>query len=88
MQKYNTASRGRFSHCFTSSITASVTLEINVGDTSTSYMIAELEFEYQSAIARVHQLQLPNLSDRQKVDVLAELNASIIYLQSHCDDEL
>ncbi|WP_242025346.1 hypothetical protein [Phormidium tenue] len=36
----------------------------------------------------VHQLQLPNISDRQKVDVLAELNASIIHLQSHCDDDL
>ena len=51
-------------------------------------LIAELAVECQKTIALVYQLQLPNLSDRQKVDVLAELNASIIHLQSHCDDDL
>ncbi len=51
-------------------------------------LIAELGVECQRTIALVHQLQLPNLSDRQKVDILAELNASIIHLQSHCDDDL
>ncbi|MFN5726753.1 MAG: hypothetical protein ACK48D_08495 [Pseudanabaena sp.] len=50
-------------------------------------LIAELGVECQRAIALVHQLQLPNLSDRQKVDVLAELNASIIHLQAHCDED-
>jgi hypothetical protein len=51
-------------------------------------LIAELGVECQRVIMLVHQLQLPNLSDRQKIDVLAELNASIIHLQSHCDDDL
>jgi hypothetical protein len=51
-------------------------------------LIAELGVECQRAISLVHQLQLPNISDRQKVDVLAELNASIIHLQSHCDEDL
>ena len=51
-------------------------------------LIAELGVECQRAIALVHQLQLPNLSVRQKVDVLAELNASIIHLQAHCDEDL
>ncbi len=51
-------------------------------------LIAELGVECQRVITLVHQLQLPNISDLQKVDVLAELNASIIHLQSHCDDDL
>jgi hypothetical protein len=51
-------------------------------------LIAELGVECQRAIMLVHQLQLSNISDRQKVEVLAELNASIIHLQSHCDDDL
>ena len=51
-------------------------------------LIAELGVECQRAIAFVHQLQLQNLSDRQKVDVLAELNTSIVHLHSHCDDDL
>lgn len=59
-----------------------------IANPTLSTLIAELGVECQRAIALVHQLQLPNLSDRQKVDVLAELNASIIHLQSHCDDDL
>ncbi len=59
-----------------------------ISNPTLSTLIAELGVECQREIALVHQLQLPNLSDRQKVDVLAELNASIIHLQSHCDDDL
>jgi hypothetical protein len=51
-------------------------------------LIAELGVECQRVIMLVHQLQLPNISDHQKVDVLADLNASIIHLHSHCDDDL
>ncbi len=40
-------------------------------------LIAELGVEFQRAIMLVHQLQLPNISDRQKVDALAELRASL-----------
>ncbi len=35
-----------------------------------------------------HQLQLENLSDRQKADILAELLAATIHLQAHCDEDL
>jgi hypothetical protein len=59
-----------------------------IANPTLSTLIAELGVECQRVIALVYQLQLPNLSDRQKVDVLAELNASIIHLQSHCDDDL
>ncbi len=51
-------------------------------------LIAELGVECQRVLMLLHQLQLPSLSDRQKADLLAELNTSIIHLQSHCDDEL
>jgi hypothetical protein len=61
---------------------------VAIANPTLSTLIAELGVECQKAIALVHQLQLPNLSDHQKVDVLAELNASIIHLQSHCDDDL
>ncbi len=61
---------------------------IAIANPTLNTLIAELAVECQRAIALVHQLQLPNLSDRQKIDVLAELNASIIHLQSHCDDDL
>ena len=61
---------------------------VAIANPTLNTLIAELAVECQRAIALVYQLQLPNLSDRQKVDVLAELNASIIHLQSHCDDDL
>lgn len=51
-------------------------------------LVSELGVECQKVLMLLHQLQLPNLSDRQKIDLLAELNASVIHLQSHCDDEL
>lgn len=53
-----------------------------------STLVAELGAECQKVLMLLHQLQLPNLSDHQKVDVLAELNASVIHLQAHCDDDL
>jgi predicted RecB family endonuclease len=61
---------------------------LTIANPTLNTLIAELGVECQRAIMLVHQLQLPNISDRQKVDVLAELNASIIHLQSHCDDDL
>jgi hypothetical protein len=61
---------------------------IAIANPTLSTLIAELGVECQRAIALVHQLQLPNLSDHQKVDILSELNASVIHLQSHCDDDL
>jgi predicted RecB family endonuclease len=61
---------------------------IAIANSTLNTLIAELGVECQQVIMLVHQLQLPNISDRQKIDILAELNASIIHLQSHCDDDL
>ncbi len=61
---------------------------VAIANPTLNTLIVELGGECQRVIMLVHQLQLTNISDRQKVDVLAELNASIIHLQSHCDDDL
>ncbi|PZV11041.1 MAG: hypothetical protein DCF20_20270 [Pseudanabaena sp.] len=61
---------------------------VTIANPTLGTLIAELGVECQKVIMLVHQLQLPNISDRQKVDILADLNASIIHLQSHCDDDL
>ena len=60
----------------------------SIASPTLSTLIAELGIECQKVLMLLHQLQLSNLSDRQRVDVLAELNASVIHLQSHCDDDL
>lgn len=41
----------------------------------------------ESRIAE-YQLQLSELSDRPKGEILSELLVSTIYLQSHCDEDL
>jgi hypothetical protein len=35
-----------------------------------------------------HQLQLSELSDRQKGEILSELLVGTIHLHSHCDEDL
>jgi hypothetical protein len=61
---------------------------MTIANPTLNTLIAELGVECQRVIMLVHQLQLPNISDRQKIDVLTELNNSKIHLQSHCDDNL
>jgi hypothetical protein len=36
----------------------------------------------------VNQLQLSELSDRQKGEILSELLVSTVHLYSHCDEDL
>lgn len=60
---------------------------ISIKDHALSTLIAELGIECQRVLTLIHQLQLPNLSDSQSVEVLAELNASAIHLQAHCGDD-
>ena len=49
---------------------------------------------HQAAIASLeariaeHQLQLSELSDRQKGEIFSELLVSTIHLHSHCDEDL
>ena len=51
-------------------------------------LIRELGDECNRVLELVHQLQLPDLQDGQKADILAELNASTIHLHTHCDEDL
>ena len=51
-------------------------------------LLRELGEECQSVIARLSQLQSPHLTDQQKAEILAELMASTIYLNAHCNEEL
>lgn len=60
---------------------------ISIQDKTLRILIAELGIECQRIITLINQLQLPNLSDSQRIEVLAELNASAIHLQTHCGDD-
>ena len=51
-------------------------------------LLVELGEECQNIIALVNQSQLANLSNKQKVEILAEFLASTIHLHSHCDENL
>lgn len=51
-------------------------------------LLRELGEECQVVIARLSQLQSPHLTDQQKAEILAELLASTIYLNTHCNEEL
>ena len=51
-------------------------------------LLVELGEECQNIIALVNQFQLANLSNKQKVEILAEFLASTIHLHSHCDENL
>ncbi|MBE9056875.1 hypothetical protein [Sphaerospermopsis sp. LEGE 08334] len=50
-------------------------------------LLMELQEEYQNVISLVNQLQLSELSDRQKGKILSELLVASIHLHSHCDQD-
>jgi hypothetical protein len=50
-------------------------------------LVLELGAECQNVIALMNQLQLPHLSATQKVEILAELLAATVHLQTHCGEE-
>ena len=60
--------------------------KISTSNPTLNTLIAELAEECQNAIALVNQFQLNNLSDKQKVEILAELLASTIHLNTHCGE--
>ena len=51
-------------------------------------LLVELGEECQNIITLVNQFQLADLSNKQKVEILAEFLASTIHLHSHCDENL
>lgn len=50
-------------------------------------LIAELGAECTNVQALINQLQLPNLSYTQQAEILAELLAVAIHLNTHCGDD-
>ena len=52
-------------------------------------LIAELREEYQTVIQLLDKIQTGNsLSNSEKGEILAELLAAIIHLQTHCGEDL
>lgn len=62
--------------------------KISTSNPTLNILITELGEECQNIIALVNQFQLSNLSNKQKVEILAELLASTIHLHTHCDEDL
>jgi hypothetical protein len=50
-------------------------------------LIDELGTECQNVITLIHQLQLPDLIDRQKAEILAEFLSAAIHLNVHCGED-
>jgi len=57
-----------------------------IGNPTLNTLIIELGSECQTVLALLNQLQLPNLSPTQQANILADLLASSIHLQTHCGD--
>ena len=64
------------------------TNKIAIDNSTLSQLILELGEECQNVLALTNQLQLANLSAKQKVEILAELLTATIHLQTHCDQDL
>lgn len=62
--------------------------KISTQNPTLNRLIIELQEECQNVLSFVNQLQLSDLSDRQKGEILSELLVSTIHLHSHCDEDL
>jgi hypothetical protein len=60
---------------------------ISVTNSTLRTLIEELGTECQNVITLIHQLQLHDLSDRQKAEILAEFLSAAIHLNVHCADD-
>ena len=61
---------------------------INTQNPTLDTLLLELKDECAKVMTLIHQLQLADLSDRQRGDILAELLVSSIYLETHRDQDL
>lgn len=60
---------------------------IAIANQTLNTLIRGLGVECQSVLALINQLQLPNLTQTQQAEILANLLATAIHLHSHCDDD-
>ncbi len=58
---------------------------LNVNSTL-SVLLSELGEECEAVLFLLNQLQLPNLTDEQKGDILAELTGSVCHLHVHTEN--
>ncbi|MEG5042233.1 MULTISPECIES: hypothetical protein [unclassified Microcoleus] len=61
--------------------------KISVNNSTLRTLINELGTECQNVMTVIHRLQLPNLSDRQKAEILAEFLSAAIHLNVHCGED-
>lgn len=64
-----------------------ITKKISTENSTLNQLIIELQEECQNVLALINQLQLSELSDRQKGQILSELLVASIHLHSHCDED-
>jgi hypothetical protein len=58
---------------------------ININSPALKTLVNELKEECQNVLSLINQLELSNLTDSQKGEILANLLVSSIHLHSHCD---
>ena len=63
------------------------TRTLAIQDKTLNVLIRKLGDECGRVLELIHQLQLPELQDSQKADILAELIASAVHLNSHCSED-
>lgn len=61
--------------------------EINTKNETLNTLLLELKEECENVLALIHQLQLAELSNNQRGDILAELLVASIHLHAHCDED-
>lgn len=64
-----------------------ITKKISTQNSTLNQLIIELQEECQNILSLINQLQLSELSDRQKSQILSELLVASIHLHSHCDED-
>jgi hypothetical protein len=64
-----------------------ITKQINTENSTLNQLIMELQEECQNVLSLINQLQLSDLSDRQKGQILSELLVASVHLHSHCDED-
>ncbi len=64
-----------------------ITKQINTENSTLNQLIMELQEECQNVLSLINQLQLSELSDRQKGQILSELLVASVHLHSHCDED-
>ncbi len=63
------------------------TRKINISSSTLNTLIFELKEECQNLLSLINQLEISELSDRQKGEILSELLVASIHLDTHCNKD-